>query len=140
MAALYSVLDCVAQASMELGIAERRLSSAVTSLDQDVLQMVALLSAVAGELLMDEPYRTTLGNDVWLTDKDGNEKAFPTDDADLVLFDGRLAVDGLKFRFLKAKGLEFGEEMRDFTSRLNKLAGRANRRVLDLDSDPGRVV
>ena len=29
--------------------------------------------------------------------------------------------------------------MRDFTSRLNKLAGRVNGRVLDLDRDEGRV-
>jgi hypothetical protein len=45
----------------------------------------------------------------------------------------------LKYRFLKAKGLEFGEEMRDFLTRLNKLGARANARVLDLDNDMGRV-
>ena len=40
---------------------------------------------------------------------------------------------------LQAKGLEFGEQMRDFTTRMNKLAVRANNRVLDLDCDEGRA-
>jgi len=52
--------------------------------------------------------------------------------------DPRLAVDGLKYRFLKAKGLEYGEEQRDFIVRLNKIAGR-NAPVIDLNEDPGRI-
>jgi hypothetical protein len=59
----------------------------------------------------------------------------PSADTDQILFDGRLAVAGLKFRFLAAKGLEFGEPLRDFSTRLNKLAGRANKRLLDLYSE-----
>jgi hypothetical protein len=51
-----------------------------------------------------------------------------------------VAVTGLKFKFLQAKGLEFGEQMRDFTTRLNKIAVRSNNRVLDLDVDEGRIV
>ena len=67
-------------------------------------------------------------------------KARPTTDTDLILFDGRLAIDGLKYRFLKAKGLEFGEELRDYTARMNKLAGRVNARVIDLEADEGRII
>ena len=139
MPALLTVLDAVSAASMELGIAQQRLQLAVSSLDQDVRQMVALLSAVADEVLLEEPYRVSLGDGNWLSDKNG-PKAVPTDDSDRILFDGRLAINGLKFRFLKSKGLEFGEDMRDFTSRLNKLASRTNARVIDLNIDEGRVL
>jgi hypothetical protein len=61
-------------------------------------------------------------------------------DSDVIQFDGRLAVQGLKWRFLQAKGLEFGESLRDFTSRMNKLAARSNARVLDLDIDGSRWI
>ena len=56
---------------------------------------------------------TILGDGVWCTDKDGEPKSSRPTDTDLILFDRRLMIDGLKYRFLKAKGLEFGEEMRD---------------------------
>jgi len=135
-----TVKDAISQASQEIGITQKPISSAIGSLDEDIAQMLALLSAVADEVLLEEHYRVTLGDEVWLTDSTGNAKPLPTADDDLVLFDGRLAVDGLKYRFLKAKGLEFGEEQRDFSIRLNKLAGRMNGRVLDLDSDEGRVI
>jgi hypothetical protein len=139
MAKLITVKDAVSQASMEIGIAQKPVTSAISQLDADIVQMVALLSAVADEVLLDEPYRSMLGDEIWLADASGNPKPAVTADDDLILFDGRLAVDGLKYRFLKAKGLEFGEELRDFNTRLNKLAGRAYRRVLDLDLDEGRV-
>lgn len=135
---LYTVNQVVSDAQLELGITQKPVASVVTSLDEDVTQMLALVSTVAGEVLLEEPYKITLGDGYWCSDKDGVPKLKPTTDTDLILFDGRLAVDGLKYRFLKAKGLEFGEEMRDFISRLNKLAGRINGRVLDLDVDEGR--
>jgi hypothetical protein len=101
--------------------------------------MAALLQNVADELLIDPPYRDLLGDGNWLTDTNGvTRKARPTSDTDLILFDARLTVDGLKYRFLKAKGLEYGEEQRDFISRLNKIAGR-NAPVIDLNEDAGRV-
>jgi hypothetical protein len=134
-----TVKDCVSQASMELGIAQKPISAAIGSPDQDIAQMVALLSSVADEVLFEEPYRVTLGDGMWLQDSAGNPKSSPTADSDVILFERRLAIAGLKWRFLKAKGLEFGEEMRDFTTRLNKLAARANARVLDLDAEEGRV-
>jgi len=107
--------------------------------DQDIAQMASLLQNVADELLIDPPYRDQLGDGNWLIDAGGQVmKARPTADTDIILFDPRLAVDGLKYRFLKAKGLEYGEEQRDFIARLNKLAGR-NAPVIDLNDDPGRV-
>lgn len=136
---MLTVKDCVSQASMELGISQRPITSAVGSPDQDVAQMVALLSAVADEVLFEEPYKTTLGDGVWLQDSAGDPVGRAMADDNVILFDGRLAINGLKFRFLKAKGLEFGEELRDFTSRMNKLAGKANGRVLDLDCEEERV-
>ena len=36
--------------------------------------MVALLSTVADEVLLEEPYKETLGDEVWVTDKDGKPK------------------------------------------------------------------
>lgn len=135
---LYTVNQVVSDAQLELGVAQRPIASVVTSLDEDVAQMLALLSTVADDVLLEEPYKISLGDGFWVSDKDGTPKARPTTDTDLILFDGRLAVDGLKYRFLKAKGLEFGEELRDYTSRMNKLAGRINARVLDLDLDAGR--
>lgn len=141
MARLLSVLEIVSQASLEIGLTQQPVQVAVGSPDQDISQMVALLSAVADEVLLDQPYKTTLGDGYWVFDAGTMEaKNAPTLDTDLVGFDGRLAIVGLKFRLLKAKGLEFGEEMRDFISRLNKLAGRVNARVLDLNEDAGRVV
>ena len=135
-----TIIKAITQASMEIGITQRPVSTATASLDQDVMQMVALLSAVADELLIEEPYATTLGDGNWLKSATQGFTDTPTADNDLILFDGRLVINGLKYRFLKAKGLEFGEEMRDFSTQLNKLAANANSRVLDLDFDEGRVV
>lgn len=140
MPALITVKDCVNQVSMELGTTLRAISAAVGSPDQDLSQMVALLSAVADEVLLEQPYRDTLGDGYWVADSSGAPKPAITADTDVILFDGRLAIDGLKYRFLKAKGLEFGEEMRDFSTRLNKLASRVNGRVIDLNEDEGRAV
>jgi hypothetical protein len=101
--------------------------------------MLALLQAVADEVLIEDPYRVTLGDGVWVTNNAGTPIPKPTADSDIVLFDGRLCINGLKYRFLAAKGLEYGEAMRDFTARMNKLAARANGRVLDLDEEAERV-
>jgi hypothetical protein len=139
MAKLRTVRDIVSSASMEIGIISAPIST-ISGSDQDIAQMVALLDAVADEVLLDNPYRTTLGDGVWVHDADGNPKVTPTKDSDVILFDARLAINGLKFRFLKAKGLEFGEEMRDFTQRLNKLAGAIEGTVIDLYADEGRII
>src|SRR5262245_19159055 len=135
-----SISQIVSQASLEIGITQSPVSQVYGCKDQDVVQMGALLNAVADEVLFEEPYRVTLGDHVWVSDSDGNPKLFPTEDTDLVLFDTRLAIDGLKYRFLQAKGLEFAEQLRDYTTRLNKIAGFVNGRVLDLDADEGRVI
>lgn len=137
MAKLISVKDAISQASLEIGITQRDIATAVASNDQDVIQMFALLSLVASEVMLEEPYRATLGDGVWCFSATGDPKVRPTADDDVIGFDSRLAIDGLKYRFLKAKGLEFGEEMRDFLTRLNKLGARANARVLDLDALAG---
>ena len=139
MAKLATVLEVVSDASLEIGIVQRPVSLIVGTADQDIAQMTALLQNVADELLIDPPYSTQLGDGNWLIDSGMQvRKSRPTSDDDVVLFDARLTVSGLKYRFLKAKGLEYGEEQRDFISRLNKIAGR-NAPVLDLNADPGRV-
>lgn len=140
MARPFPVKDLVSHASLEIGITQRPVSEVYSSNDQDILQMAALLNAVADEVLLDEHYRVALGDGVWVTDSNGDPKLFPTADTDLVLFDSRLAIDGIKYRFLQAKGLEFGEQLRDYTNRMNKLAAQAIGRVLDLDTDEGRIV
>jgi hypothetical protein len=137
---LLTVVQAVSQASLEIGITQQPVNAAIGSPDQDITQMVALLSAVADEVTDEEPYRGVLGDGYWLLDKDGaTKKAVPTADDDKILFDARLAIAGLKFRFLQAKGLEYGEPARDFTVRMNKLAGRANTEVVDLFTDEGRI-
>lgn len=139
MAKLATIVDAVSDASLEIGIVQRPVTNVVGTADQDIAQMAALLQNVADELLLDPPYRDQLGDGNWLIDAGGQVfKARPTADNDVILFDARLTVDGLKYRFLKAKGLEYGEEQRDFITRLNKIAGR-NAPVLDLNEDPGRV-
>ena len=139
MPRLLTILDAVSDASLEIGIVQRPVTNVVGTADQDIAQMAALLQNVADELLIDPPYRDLLGDGNWLIDQGQQvRKARPTADDDIILFDPRLAVDGLKYRFLKAKGLEYGEEQRDFISRLNKIAGR-NAPVIDLNEDPGRV-
>jgi len=140
MAELISVVQAVSDASMEIGIRQTPLAQALGSADEDVVQMTALLSAVADDVLMDEHYQDLLGDGPWLVNKDGKFLTRPSSDDDRLLFDARVAVNGLKYRFLQAKGLEFGEAMRDFVVRLNKLAVRANNRVLDLNLDDGRFV
>ena len=141
MPALLTIKDAVSQASMEIGITQSPVSSAVGSGDQDISQMVALMSAVADELLLEAPYKMTLGDGTWVIDgATGLPKDRITADSDRIAFDGRLAINGIKFRFLGAKGLEFGEAARDFSNRLNKLAGRVEGRVLDLYEDEGRVI
>jgi hypothetical protein len=139
MARLASIVDIISDASLEIGITQTPVTNVVTTSDEDVAQMTALMGNVADELLIDPPYREQLGDGNWLIDSGlVVRKSRPTADDDIVLFDARLAIDGLKYRFLKAKGLEYGEEQRDFLSRLNKLAGR-NSPVIDLNVDPGRV-
>jgi hypothetical protein len=138
MPKLATLKELISNASMELGIAQRPVSAVTTSQDQDIVQMRALLSAVADEVLMEEPYRRSIGDGMWIADRNGVKKPVFTDDNDLILFDSRLAINGIKFRFLKAKGLEFGEELRDFSARMNKLAGAVNGRVLDLDVEEDR--
>jgi len=139
MAKLASILDVVSDASLEIGIVQRPVSNIVGTADQDIAQMTAILQNVADELLLDPPYRDQLGDGNWLIDAGlVVKKSRPTADNDIVLFDARLAVDGLKYRFLKSKGLEYGEEQRDFIARLNKIAGR-NAPVIDLNEDVGRM-
>jgi hypothetical protein len=140
MAELISVLKAVNDAAMEIGIRQTPLSQALGSKDEDVVQMTALLSSVADDVLLDEHYQDHLGDGHWLVSKDGKFLSQPASDDDRILFDGRVAINGLKYKFLQAKGLEFGEQMRDFSVRLNKLAVRANNRVLDLNTDEGRIV
>ena len=140
MAELISVLQVVSDTSMEIGIRQKPLDQALGSDDQDIAQLTALLSAVADDVLLDEHYQDLLGDGHWLVNKDGKFLTRPSADDDRLLFDGRVAISGLKFKFLQAKGLEFGEQLRDFTTRMNKLAVRANNRVLDLDLDDGRML
>jgi len=140
MSRLASVKEVVTQASLEIGITQTPVSQVFGSKDQDVVQMGALINAVADEVLLEEPYRITLGDDAWVLSAAGDPKLFATVDTDTILFDARLAIDGLKYHFLQAKGLEFGEQYRAFSTRLNKLAGRVNARVLDLDADESRSV
>jgi hypothetical protein len=132
-----TVKQIVNQAALECGTTQVGVSTVFGSADQDVVQMGALLSAVADELLLDEPYKHLLGDHVWVTDENGDPLIYPSQDTDIVLIDQRLMIDGLKYRFLQAKGLEFAEQLRDFTSRANKLAGRGAQ-ILDLDNDEGR--
>ena len=139
MPRLSSILQVVSDVSLELGTAQLPVVQALGSTDQDIAQMTALIQNVADELMLDPPYRDALGDGNWLYDPGLLiRKARPTQDTDIVLFDPRLAVSGLKYRFLKAKGLEYGEEQRDFIARLNKIAAR-NAPVLDLNYDGGRV-
>ena len=106
MAKLWTVKDIVSQASMEIGIAQRGISTAVGSLDQDIAQMVALLSAVADEVLLDEPYRDTLGDEVWIYDENGNPQGrHHLRHRPHRLRQPPLPSTALKYRFLKAKGL-----------------------------------
>jgi hypothetical protein len=132
---MISVKQAVDRASKEIGIVQFDITQALGSLDQDVSQMTALLTAVADELTTSQPYEDSLGDGYWLLSSDGVYRNAPVADTDLILFDARVIVDGLKFKFLQAKGLEFGEQLRDFTTRLNKLAAKANGRVLDLNLD-----
>jgi|RhiMethySRZTD1v2_1073278.scaffolds.fasta_scaffold115265_2 hypothetical protein len=135
-----TVLQAVSDASMEIGITQVQLSQALGSADEDVAQMVSLLNTVADEILLEEPYEEILGDGHWLANADGTERyTRPKQDSDYILFDGRVAINGLKYRFLASKGLEYGEQLRDFTSRLNRIAVRANQRVLDLNADESVV-
>jgi len=139
MARLLTLLEIVSQAAMEIGIAQQAVQSVVQSQDQDIVQMRALLYSVADEVLAEEPYVATLGDQNWIADVDGVPQEYFEKDNDVVMFDGRLAINGVKWRFLAAKSLEFGEAMRDFTTRMAKLAARSNARVLDLDAEDSRV-
>ena len=133
---LITVKAAVDQASREIGISQNAITQAIGSGDQDISQMVALLQAVADEVTLDQPYVDTLGDGYWLIDAlSGVRKTRPTSDTDFILFDGRLAIAGLKYRFLKAKGLEFGEELRDYSDRMHKLSATANAQVIDLNND-----
>ena len=137
---LFTLKEVIGQAQIEVGIAQSMPATVVGSHDQDIVQMAALLSAVADEVLLEEPYKVTLGDGIWCASAEGTPRPLgPVKDTDVILFDGRLAVTGLKFKFLAAKGLEYGEQMRDFNTRLSKLA-QPTARILDLDAEVGRQV
>src|SRR5262245_53537716 len=141
MSKLLNVLEIVGKAQLEAGIAQIAPPVVFKSEDQDVVQMGALLSALADEVLLEEPYKTTLGDGIWAVSSTGERRPNgPEADLDVILFDGRLAVDRLKFHSLSAKGLEFGEAMRNFVNRQNRLAADFNARVLDLDTDEDREI
>jgi hypothetical protein len=131
---LTSIRDAVSSASMELGLTQQPVSAVVGSPDEDISQMAALLYAVADEVLLEEPYRVRLGDGIFLVSEAGMPLERFTADTDLILFDARLAIDGLKYQFMQAKGFEYAEYMRSFEMRLNKLASDANAVVLDLDA------
>jgi hypothetical protein len=140
MARLGTARDIVSDCSMELGMSQQPVSTVTGTLDQDISQMMSLLSAVADEVMLEEPYRSYLGDEIWVTDVNGNPKSRPDTDTDVILFDRRLAIDGLKYVYLQAKGLEFGEQLRSFVNRMNRLATRAAAIVVDLDCDEGREI
>jgi len=132
-----TVKTAIDQASREIGVTQQPITQAIGSSDQDIAQMTALLQAVADEVVLYQPYIDTLGDGYWLIDPvSGIRKARPTADTDYILFDGRLAIAGLKYRFLQAKGLEFGEQLRDYSDRQNRLAAAMNAQVVDLNNDP----
>ena len=138
MPALGNLTYLVSQASMELGIAQKTIADVVNSKDQDIIQLRSLIQATADEILKDEPYKRTLGDGVFIQNAPvgttpGTKKGAFTANTDIVLIDARLMINGLKFRFLKAKGLEFGEELRDFAVRMNKIARAVNGKIYDLD-------
>lgn len=137
MGRLLTVKEVVNQAALECGTTQTGVSTVFNSADQDIVQMGALLSAVADEVVLEEPYKYQLGDGCCFRDEDGVPLIYPSQDTDVVLIDHRLAINGLKYRFLQAKGLEFAEQLRDYTVRMNKLAGRTAA-VLDLDADEGR--
>jgi hypothetical protein len=140
MARQLTVIEAVSQALLEIGITQKPVGQAIGSNDQDIAQTVALLSAVADDVMSESPYEEALADGYWLVSADGGTfRAYPVQDDDRILFDGRLAIYGLKYRFLHAKSLEFGEQLRDFTAKQSALAAKANARVLDLDADEGRV-
>ena len=140
MSKLFTLREVVGQAQIEVGIAQVPPDAVVGSRDQDIAQMYSLLSAVADEVLLEEPYKTTLGDGVWCASAAGIPRPLgPTADSDVILFDGRLAVTGLKYRFRSAKGLEFAEDLRDFNTRLSK-AAVPDSRILDLDADAERQI
>lgn len=139
MAKLSTISSIISDASREMGLSQLPITLVVDTTDEDIAQLTALMQNVADELLIDPPYREQLGDGNWLIDAGlVVRKDRPTSNDDIVLFDARVAINGLKYRFLKAKGLEYGEEQRDFITRLNKLAGK-NAPVIDLNADPGRV-
>jgi hypothetical protein len=140
MAALITVKQAVNDAAKEIGIAQTDYEQVLGSRDEDVLQMASLLTAVADEILLEEPYQDLLGDGNWLLSVDGTYRNRPFADTDVLLFDGRIAIAGLKFRILQAKGLEFGEQMRDYMTRMGKIAARANNRVLDLNEEWSREI
>ena len=87
MPALISVKDAISQASQEIGISQKPISSAVGTNDQDIAQMLALLSLVADEVLNEEPYKVTLGDGYWVLDGTSLEpKAAITADSDVIAF------------------------------------------------------
>ena len=124
----------VSQAALEMGTSQTPASQVFGSADQDIVQLAALLNTVADEIMLEDPYRVTLGDHVWVSDLNGDPKLYPTVDTDRVLFDSRLAINGLKYRFLQAKGYEFAEQLKDFVVRMNKLGRMTNGKVLDLDA------
>src|SRR6478752_5828114 len=104
MPRLATIVTVVSDASLEIGIIQKALVNVIGTADQDIAQMLALMQNVADELMLDPPYRDEFGDGNWVCDAAGLVfKARPTLDDDLVMFDARLAINGLKYRFLKAK-------------------------------------
>ena len=56
------------------------------------------MSAVADDVMLREPYEETLGDGYWLQAADGSYRDRPMQDDDTILFDQRLAINGLKYQ------------------------------------------
>ena len=74
MSKLFTLKEVVGQAQIEVGIAQTQPKTVINSLDQDIAQMASLLSAVADEVLLEEPYKTTLGDGIWCSAADGTPR------------------------------------------------------------------
>jgi hypothetical protein len=140
MSKLLTLKEIIGQAQIEVGIAQAPPATVIASLDQDIAQMASLLAAVADEVLGEPPYKIILGDGIWCQSAAGEPRPLgPQADTDRILFDGRLAINGVKMRFRAAKGLEFGEDLRDYSTRLARIATE-QAPVIDIYEEEGREI
>lgn len=108
----------VEDTGLEVGLVLKT-TNVIASTDRDTKQFSRLAIETCKDLLARFPWRISIGDDPWVKKDDGTFVYELSDDTDTPMFDSRIIKDGVKWRYLSAKGLTYAEPFRFYEKRIN---------------------